>query len=384
MTSLSTVLEPAFEHPDSTARSALPDFSFASGHWQLAASGGTPLEPLFASDHRAVAREVMATLAKTAASAGRSHIVYGLIPFDTQLPAQLRMTDAVRSTPRAHPRPPTQVHTVPRIPVPDSARYRRAVARVLEEIDAGTVEKVVLARSLRSQLPEAPNTVSGILDRLAAANPRADVFHMRQPDGSTWLGASPEIVADVHNGTLVTHPLAGSRPRRPGEHTPDREFALASKDLREHAHVLRHIRAALRPLVRSLDVPAAPSVVPTDSMWHLGTRITGNVKPGVSALEVALALHPTPAVCGTPTAAAAALIAELEDAPRGFYSGLVGWTDAAGAGRWSLVLRSGHVADGVVTLHAGAGIVGGSDPAAEHAETAAKFGTMLRALEGIR
>ena len=130
-------------------------------------------------------------------------------------------------------------------------------------------------------------------------------------------------------------------------------------------------------------MPASPSLVATDTMWHLGTRITGQLPDGVSALEAALRIHPTPAVCGRPAAEAARLIGELEGRSRQFYAGLVGWTDSTGDGRWSLVLRGARIGEASVRVQAGAGIVPGSSPRAEHDETGAKLSTMLRQLRGL-
>jgi len=130
-----------------------------------------------------------------------------------------------------------------------------------------------------------------------------------------------------------------------------------------------------------LHVPAGPEVIGTPTMWHLSTRVTGRLTdPAVSALELAEALHPTPAVCGVPEAAARTAIAELEPVDRGYFTGLVGWTDPAGDGEWVITIRSAEVSDRTVRLFAGAGIVEGSRPEAELAETGAKFRTLLRAL----
>jgi len=116
-------------------------------------------------------------------------------------------------------------------------------------------------------------------------------------------------------------------------------------------------------------------------MWHLSSPISGRLAdPSVSALALAEALHPTPAVCGTPLPAARGAIAEIEGIDRGYYSGLVGWCDAAGDGEWAVTLRSAEVSDATVRLFAGAGVVAGSDPDAELAETGAKFRTLLRAI----
>ena len=130
--------------------------------------------------------------------------------------------------------------------------------------------------------------------------------------------------------------------------------------------------------------PTEPEVIGTPTMWHLMSRITGRLAdpadPACSALALAEALHPTPAVCGVPVAQARATIADLEPEDRGYYSGLVGWTGLDGDGEWVVTIRSAEVCDRTVRLFAGAGIVVGSDPAAELAETSAKFLTLLRAL----
>ncbi|MFB9777718.1 isochorismate synthase [Brevibacterium otitidis] len=379
---------------ENAADTTVPDFSFAAQGWTLQARGGQLLTPVFAGGGPQAAEAVMEMLTAAGRRTGRAHIVCGLIPFDTSEPACLRLTDDVTLTPRRIPLPaqtrrPADSSGPPRdqTAVPDSPHYRTAVSQALEHIAAGRVEKVVLARRMRIPLAEQLTPVQAVttlLHRLNAANPTADVFHVRLPHEQYWIGASPEVVADVHNGTLMTHPLAGSRPRLAGQRAPGPEFCTAGKDLREHAYVVDHIRAALADLTEHLSSPAAPELFATDCMWHLGTRITGRLTPSVSALAAALALHPTPAVCGSPAAAAVDLITELEQHRRGFYSGLVGWTDAHGNGRWSLVLRSAQLSPTRLTLQAGAGIVAGSDPAAEHAETAAKFGTMLAAAEGLQ
>jgi len=143
------------------------------------------------------------------------------------------------------------------------------------------------------------------------------------------------------------------------------------------------IREVLRAYVdreEDLDVPATPELVATSHLWHLGTPLTARLTPGTSVLDVVYALHPTPAVCGHPQDAARELIGSLEPFDRGFYTGLVGWADQAGNGEWAIVLRCGVVRGADVRLFAGAGVVVGSTPEGEHAETAVKFSTLLSAL----
>ncbi|NUP81508.1 MAG: isochorismate synthase, partial [Nonomuraea sp.] len=158
-------------------------------------------------------------------------------------------------------------------------------------------------------------------------------------------------------------------------------LAASAKDLREHRLVVADVADALAPYCAGLRVPATPELTSTEAMWHLSTRITGTLRdPDVRALTLAAALHPTPAVCGTPEPGARRVIEALEPFDRGFYAGLAGWTDAAGDGEWAVAIRCAEVAEHTLRLYAGAGIVTGSDPDAELAETSAKFRTMLRAL----
>jgi isochorismate synthase len=192
--------------------------------------------------------------------------------------------------------------------------------------------------------------------------------------------------------TVVCNPLAGSMPRH-ADPERDRlaaeELVASAKDREEHRVVIDAVVEALRPFCRTLTVPAAPSVLSTSAVWHLSTRITGElVDPGISSLRLACALHPTPAVCGRPVDRAKATIAELEPFDRGFYAGAIGWCDADGDGQWVVAIRCAEIAEPVpgpgtastMTLYSGAGIMPASRPDLELAETSAKFRTLLRAM----
>ncbi|GAA4918337.1 isochorismate synthase [Actinomycetospora succinea] len=271
---------------------------------------------------------------------------------------------------------------------PPPPRYAAAVARALEMIAEGEFEKVVLARAATLTAPE-PLDVAAVLERLAARNPTgyvfaADVTDPQEAGPRTLLGNSPELLAARRGDAVVSHPLAGTAPRSPDPEEDARRgevLARSTKDLREHALVVDRVAERLEPFCTSLEVPSAPSVTRTASLWHLGTRIEGKLRdPAPTSLQLAEALHPTPAVCGEPTGAARAAIEELEEFPRGFYTGLVGWCDAAGDGEWAVTIRCAEVAGRAVRVYAGAGVVEGSRPEAELAETAAKFRTLLHAL----
>lgn len=368
-----------------TAQPPRPAFSLSSRGWVLVAEPGEILRPVLAPDPRGVARSLVEQVRAAEAATGRAHVLCGLIPFDLARPAELLLTDRAAFHPRTTAA--TAATDGAEAPTaPDDPAFRQAVAHVLEAIDDGQVDKVVLSRVAEfvpDERYDPPSLARELCARLSRTNPVADVFSCPDARGAIWVGASPEVVADVRGGRFLTHPLAGSLPRTVPVADAARRLAASDKDLREHAFVVRHIVDALSDLTVGLDAPEAPALFSTDSMWHLGSRISGDLLPGVSALEAAVAIHPTPAVCGTPTASAEALIHGVEPRPRDFYAGLVGWCDGSGDGRWSLVLRGACLSPGCVRLQAGAGIVAGSDPELEHAETGAKLGTVLGALEGL-
>ncbi|WP_345711062.1 isochorismate synthase, partial [Kineococcus glutinatus] len=243
--------------------------------------------------------------------------------------------------------------------------------------------KVVLARALDLHL-DAPLDAGALLRALAAGDPTGYLFGAPLPGDAVLLGASPELVLRRSGAQVVSNPLAGSTRRSP-DPVEDRRRAAAlltsEKDRHEHALVADAVAAALRPFCRSLTVPAEPSVVGTGTMWHLSTRIGGHLDdPATSSLELATALHPTPAVAGWPVPESLREIGEVEGFDREFYAGLVGWCDASGDGEWALALRCARLRGSSARIYAGAGVVAGSRPAAELAETSAKLRTLLRAL----
>ena len=270
---------------------------------------------------------------------------------------------------------------------PTAAGNAAAVARALARIEDGAFEKVVLARSLAVTAP-APLDVATVLTRLAARHPEAYAFAVDTTRGAgprrTLIGASPELLLSRQGRTVVSNPLAGTVARSTDPDDDARRAAAladSAKDRHEHALVVEQVSERLAPFCRHLDVPAAPALSATDTLWHLSTRITGELRdPLPSALHLATALHPTAAVCGSPTTEARRALLDLEDVPRGFYTGLVGWCDDAGDGEWAVTIRCAEVAGRGARLHAGAGIVAGSRPEAEVAETTAKFRPLLAAL----
>lgn len=327
-------------------------------------------------------------LAEASALGREPALVVGALPFD---PAD----DAALVVPRAVTWCAALGRAVPVRPtggpgpgwgaraVPEPGGYEAMVADALRRMADGDLEKVVLARVLDLDADTAIDQAA-MLTGLAARDPSGYVFAVDLPaDGPprTLLGASPELLISRRDGEVVANPLAGSAPRRsdPADDEATGAALLASaKDRHEHALVVTDVAGALAGACDDLDVPDEPSLIRTDAMWHLSTTIRG--RSPRSALDLARALHPTPAVGGVPRAAAARAITELEPFDRGFYTGMVGWTDASGDGEWVVALRCGEVCGRSARLYAGAGLVPASVPAAELAETTAKLETMLASM----
>lgn len=356
-----------------------PLFLATPSHWVMSEPGAA-LQPLQARpDELALrAREALAA----AARAGQPQAaIAGALPFDPEQPAQLHLTPRLR---RARPVPvkapslPAWTQAVKALP--SAQRYAESVAEAVSRLKQGALDKVVLARTLVLQGQSVP-ALPDLLARLLARHPLALTFSARTGPGRCLVGASPELLVRREGGWLRANPLAGSIPRAADPVEDERrglQLLASAKDLHEHALVVQAVEAALRPHCPSLQVPARPSLVKTPSMWHLSTEIQGPTP--TDALTLALALHPTPAVCGHPRAQALSLIRELEPFERGSYAGAVGWMDAQGDGEWVVAIRCAELREDALQLFAGAGIVAASDPLLEQAETGAKFRTMLDAL----
>jgi menaquinone-specific isochorismate synthase len=256
--------------------------------------------------------------------------------------------------------------------------FRAMVGEAVEAIRRGELGKVVVAREV---LVEANRiiVVSDVLERLRALYPACVVFSV---DG--FVGASPELLVE-RNGTAVrSHPLAGTYPRSGDPHADEvlaAQLLASVKDQREHRFVIDDICAALRPLCTDLAVPGGPEIMQLRNVLHLGTEIAGTLRePAPSALDLALQLHPTPAVGGTPTNDALAWLRENEGFERGRYAGPVGWVDANGDGLFAVGIRSAEIDGRRARLFAGVGIVEGSDTKRELVETQLKLQALLAAV----
>ncbi|MGY0487945.1 isochorismate synthase [Streptomyces sp. WG-D5] len=317
-------------------------------------------------------------------------VVVGALPFAPDGAPALAVPESVRWAPPlredpliALPVPAADADwTVREVPEPEV--YGAAVAAAVDRMKAGEFDKVVLARTLELTAPQAPD-LPAMLRGLARRDPAGYTFAVPSGPGRTLVGASPELLVSRTGSTLTANPLAGSAPRSADLAEDVRRAAAlleSAKDLHEHAVVVDAVRAALAPFCRTMDVPARPTLVRTAAMWHLSTTVTGELADpeATTALDLAAALHPTPAVCGTPTDLARQVIAESEPFDRGAYTGMVGWQNADGDGEWVVTIRCAEAEGTLLRLFAGAGVVAESSPEAETAETGAKFRTFLNAV----
>jgi menaquinone-specific isochorismate synthase len=266
----------------------------------------------------------------------------------------------------------------------EAGDYRAAVRRGLERIAAGDFEKIVLARAIDLRADRALHPLE-VLNGLRERFPECYAFSAATGIGTSFIGASPERLVRVSQGVIETEALAGSARRGAGA---SEDAALAAgllrseKDLREHRHVIGSITRRLEPLGVKLEFAESPSVKKLANVQHLHTPMRGPLPEGLRLLDLVAVLHPTPAVGGTPREAAVAAIRELEGFPRGLYAGALGWLNARGGGEFFVGLRSALVEGERARVYAGAGIVAGSEPEREFAETELKFQALLAALRG--
>ena len=259
--------------------------------------------------------------------------------------------------------------------------WTQVVAGVVERISAGQVAKVVLARDLEAVLDE-PLDVRWPLRRLAAGYPGCWTFSV---DG--LIGATPEMLVRLEGGRATSRVLAGTI-QRSGDAARDvaqaAALARSSKDLEEHEYAVRSVADSLAPHCASVEVPSEPYVLHLQNVMHLATVVSGVVADDSTSLGLVSSLHPSAAVCGTPTEDAMAVIREVEGLDRGRYAGPVGWMDASGDGEWGIALRCAEIDPHDprrLRLFAGCGIVAGSQPEQELAESAAKLVPMRDALQ---
>lgn len=253
-------------------------------------------------------------------------------------------------------------------------RYAQAVTQAVRRIRQGELVKVVLARRGTVDFESVPSA-SALLARLGARHPDCVRYAWRR-GAKTWLGATPETLVQVQGRRLSTVALAGTRPSAQAG-----ELLGSLKDRHEHAIVVDAIRGAIAPYTQGLPPTREPVIRRLHGLAHLQTPIAAELREDVDFLRLVLALHPTPAVCGLPTARAAELLAALEPEPRGLYAGPFLRLSPDGDGHAVVALRGALLEGRSAMLPAGAGIVEGSDSEAELAETRVKQGSVLDAFQ---
>ena len=331
--------------------------------------------------------------ARAALASHSAPIVVGALPFDMSKPAALirpqsiQFLDALPAWP-LRPMPTVTIAETRPEPGDHRARISEALDRLRDPAEG--LNKVVLARALRLTA-DGPLDARTVLHRLTEADPTANAYLVDLAaagggySGSVLVGASPELLVARRGEQVMCAPFAGSAPRLPDPRADEASgaaLAASAKNRHEHQLVVDVIRDVLEPLCSELDVAAEPQLRKTDAVWHLSTPITGRLREkSTTALDLAIALHPTPAVGGVPAADAAELIGRLEG-DRGFYAGAVGWCDQRGDGRWVVSIRGALLSADRRTAEAysGGGIVAESDPDDEVDETTTKFTTILNGL----
>ena len=266
----------------------------------------------------------------------------------------------------------------------DEDAWRHSVQVIADEIRAGQYEKAVLATSTEVA-GEREISIGGALAQLRTNYPDCHVFSFTA-DGSTFMGASPELLVARAGGRVHALGLAASQRRGETVEEDDRlgRALLADpKSREEHAVVVRSIVERLKDVTSSLQADPEPSVRRFRNIQHLATEVIGDAAEGIEVLDLVERLHPTPAVCGRPRAVARQVIARHERFDRGWYAGPIGWLDGSGDGEFVVGLRSALVRGARAWLFAGNGIMGDSDPEAELAEVTLKLRPLAEAFGGL-
>lgn len=316
-------------------------------------------------------------------------IAIGAIPFDSDEPCSLVIpndytrTDGLRNASTTD----NDAYILPQVnsceSVPNREKFQQGVKQAVANFKLSDIEKTVLSRTLNVALSDTLDS-NAVFERIAKQNPGAYKFHIPVADGAVLMGASPELLLRKQGKKIYSNPLAGSAKRLHNAALDQQictELLASNKDKVEHRYVIDDMRKQLTPLCQTLDVPDQPSLLSTETMWHLSTEIDGElIAKGENALKLASVLHPTPALCGYPRVQAKKLINLIEPFERKFFGGIVGWCDAEGNGEWVVTIRCGMFKGNTIELFAGAGIIEDSCPISEWNETQAKLKTMLNAI----
>lgn len=261
--------------------------------------------------------------------------------------------------------------------------WKVSVKQATEDIKAGLIEKVVLARELRVAFEEEAH-ITSILKTLANTQPNSYIFAY-ESNGDYFIGATPERLARLEERELVSTCLAGTIPRGRTEEE-DQQFGQElmndPKNRQEHQFVVQMIREAVEACSSHVSIPDAPVLYPLKNLQHLYTPVKAKLDEGYTLLDVIEKLHPTPALGGMPQKESVDYIRTHETLNRGWYAGPIGWFDASNNGEFAVAIRSALIQKNEASLFAGCGVVEDSDPEAEYEETSVKLKPMMSVLGG--
>jgi menaquinone-specific isochorismate synthase len=263
-------------------------------------------------------------------------------------------------------------------------KWKEAVGEATKRIQHGEIEKVVLARELRTAFSQ-PLQNEYVLQRLTAEQPTSYIFAFESGD-DCFIGASPERLVKREGEYVFSTCLAGSTRRGKSNEEDEQlgqELLRDEKNLVEHEVVVHMIKEAMMESCQNIEAPSSPGLYKTKHIQHLYTPVKGTIKNGMSLFSLVERLHPTPALGGYPQKKAKQVIRELELLDRGWYGAPLGWLDSAGNGEFIVGIRSGLLQKNEASLFAGCGIVAESNPESEYKETKIKFNPMLSALGGV-
>ena len=294
---------------------------------------------------------------------------------------ELRAADSQQDTPHGGARKPAALLRKTD-PLADRAFLARARA-ALADINAGQLEKIVLTRNARLEA-EAPIHLASLLATLNRRYPECTIFSFGNK-GQSFVGATPERLVSLNGRRVQADALAGTAwiGTAADSSQPGSLRLQDDKNSREQQLVVDAVRSALLPLCTSLEQLQAPAIMQVRELQHLRTCVTGHARDDIGLFDLIERLHPTPAVGGTPRIAARQWLRAHGEQRAAWYTGGIGWIERTGDGEIVVPLRCARIAGTQAELFAGAGIVAGSDPAQELAETEAKFSTLIDALQHV-